>query len=101
MVSDTSVAKKYIQIHDSAKSRGIEFDMSLKKVRQLLTRKTCYFTGQPFDSKNVRSFDRLNNEIGYVDSNVVACGQIINSRKGSLSLIELRQIYKGTKHIKI
>lgn len=56
MVSDTFVAKKYIQIHDSAKSRGIKFDMSLKKVRQLLTRKTCYFTGQPFDSKNVRSF---------------------------------------------
>ena len=46
-------------------------------------------------------FDRLNNEIGYVDSNVVACGKIINSRKGSLSLIELRQIYRGTKHIKI
>ncbi len=101
MISDTAVAKKYIQIHDSANSRGIKFDMSLRKVRQLLIRKTCYFTGQPFDSKNIRSFDRLNNEIGYTDSNVVACGQIINSKKGALSLLELRQIYRGTKHIKI
>lgn len=46
--SDLYVCRKLIQLHDSAESRGLEFDMSIRKVRALLKTKTCYFTGVKF-----------------------------------------------------
>jgi hypothetical protein len=38
-VSDLDIAKKLVAIKTSADSRGLEFDLSLKRVRQLLNTK--------------------------------------------------------------
>ena len=93
MIDDIKVAKKLLALHSSAKSRDIEFNLTFKKVKQLLTRKTCFYTGTPFDNKyNGRSIDRVDNTKGYIDSNVVACTVRINSLKSDLSIGELNRL---------
>jgi hypothetical protein len=93
-MKDLAVAKKMISIKHSAGHRGISFDMSFRKVKQLMTRKTCYYTGVTFGGENVRSFDRVDNNVGYIDSNVVACTTHINSLKGHLSIRDIRNLNK-------
>lgn len=91
---DARVASKYVQIKNSAKKRGIYFDMSLKRVRQLLLRKRCEITGEIFidDHDDLhRSFDRLDNDKGYIDSNVVVCTGQINKIKRDLTVKQIKQ----------
>lgn len=98
-MTDIKVAKKLTSIHSSANSRGIEFDLSFKKVKQLLTRKTCYYTGVKFNNQYKRSFDRVDNTRGYVDDNVVACTTQINESKRDLTMKEIKLLYlKVFKH---
>ena len=44
MIQDIDIAKKFLQLKQSAESRNLEFNLSLKTVRQLLTRKKCFYT---------------------------------------------------------
>ena len=93
-VDDLKVAKKLTSLSSSAFSRGIDFDLSFKKVKQLLTRKTCYFTGIKFDKFNIRSIDRVDNTRGYVNDNVVACTKDFNEIKRDLTLKQIEMLYK-------
>lgn len=78
---DTFVALKYLNTQISASSRGIEFNLTLSEMRNILKRKTCYYSGAKFTDKNKLTLDRKDNKIGYVSGNVVACSHIINSMK--------------------
>jgi hypothetical protein len=64
-VTDIEVAKKMISIKHSADTRGIIFDMSLKRVRQLLNMNKCFITGADLNrvngDDNQLTFDRLDN----------------------------------------
>ena len=97
MVTDVLVANKFYQLQKSAYDRGIHFDLSIGKVRQLLKKKTCAFTGLPFtmDGLSGRSIDRLDNTKGYVDGNVVACMAGVNSFKSSFDLKTLAKIVQN------
>ena len=97
MITDIIVAKKFMSLHSSATSRGIQFELSLNKVRQLLSAKRCYYTNKPFDDENKRSIDRVDNNIGYIDSNVVACELDFNQRKGDLTVEDITLMYEGVK----
>lgn len=98
-MTDLKIAKKLTSLSSSANSRGIRFNLSFRKVKQLLTRKTCYYTGNRFDNTNVRSIDRVDNTRGYVDDNVVACTRHFNSCKSDLSMKEIELMYKKSfKH---
>ncbi len=104
MITDLDVAKKLAQIAESARSRGIYFNMSLVKIRRLLKQKTCYYTGETLtdeDGDLKRTFDRLDNNKGYTDDNVVVCANFINSKKGNLTVDEIKLIYKGLVKKKI
>ena len=92
-ITDYSIAKKLVQIKQSATSRGLQFDLSFKTVKKLLTTKKCYYTGKPF-GKGVmdRSFDRVDSALGYVEGNVVACTIDINSKKANLTSLEIHQL---------
>ncbi len=96
-VSDLEVAKKLISIKSSADSRGIHFDMSLKKVRQLLNTKKCFITGVILNRThldlNQLTFDRLDNNKGYTDDNVVVCSLRMNRLKDSLSIEDITMLY--------
>ena len=89
--TDEYIARKFLSVLNSAEKRGKEFNLTLKEVKKLLSRKTCYYTGvtlvnyseeDPVD--NARTFDRIDNEQGYVIGNVVACSHWSNQLKNTL-----------------
>jgi hypothetical protein len=93
-VSDLEVAKKFVNLHRSAKDRGLEFNLTLTSVKNLLKAKRDYYTGKRLRKTSV---DRVDNTKGYVIGNVVACEESLNLRKGSLTNKEIEQLYKGIK----
>jgi hypothetical protein len=46
------------------------------------------------------SIDRIDNKIGYVDGNVVACTVEINRKKTDITIEEIEMIYKAIKKTK-
>lgn len=101
-LTDIEVAKKMVNIHSSASSRNIEFGLTFEDVRKLLEYETCYYTGVPFteEGNNARSFDRVDNNKGYVTGNVVACTVDINGKKNNLTIDEIICLYKKLAHLK-
>ena len=94
-ISDVEVAKKLINIYQSAQDRKLQFNLSFEYVRRMLEYKTCYYTNKLFteDGPNARSFDRIDSEKGYIEGNVVACTIDINGKKSNLSFEEISCIY--------
>lgn len=62
---DTLVAMKYVQKQLNAKQRGLEFTLTLS-------------------GETALSLDRINDELGYIPSNVVACASVVNQIKNEL-----------------
>jgi hypothetical protein len=94
-LSDVEVAKKLINIYQSAQDRKIDFNLSFEYVRNLLEYKNCYYTGLPFTEEGTlaRSFDRIDSEKGYIEGNVVACTIDINGKKANLSFEEIECLH--------
>ena len=94
-ISDVEVAKKLINIYQSAQDRKLQFNLSFEYVRKMLQYNTCYYTNKLFteDGPNARSFDRVDSDKGYVEGNVVACTIDINGKKSNLSFDEIACIY--------
>ena len=61
-------------------------------MKQLMTRKTCYYTGTKFTDTIVRSIDRVDNDKGYFDNNIVVCTVKINSIKNDLTVKEISNL---------
>jgi hypothetical protein len=101
-IPDIEVAKKLVNIHSSAQSRNLEFDLSFEYVKKLLEYTTCFYTNVQFteDGPNARSFDRVDNDKGYVIGNVVACTTDINGKKNNLTIDEIICLYKKLGHLK-
>lgn len=97
--NDLIVAKKLLQLKQSADSRNIEFDLSFVTIKKLLNAKRCYYTGEPFEENgdNSRSIDRVDPNRGYVEGNVVACTVNINQKKANLTCEEIHQISRKLK----
>ena len=101
-ISDVEVAKKLVNIHSSAQSRNLEFNLTFEYVKKLLEYNTCYYTNVIFteDGGSARSFDRVDNDKGYVIGNVVACTIDINGKKNNLTLDEIVCLYKKLAYLK-
>lgn len=92
------ICKKYITLLQSAKGRGIEFNLTYSEVKQLVLTKRCSYSGillvNPpqgksnnlsfFESHAHRTIDRIDRNKGYVSGNVVACCHAINCLKANL-----------------
>ena len=91
---DIEVAKKMINLQQSATSRNIEFDLTFETVKHLMTRTHCYYTGIKFEDEGKLAFsvDRVDSKKGYIEGNVVACTVDINSKKSNLSYEEIRML---------
>ena len=102
VISDVEVAKKLVNIYSSAQSRNLEFNLTFECVKKLLEYTTCFYTNVTFteDGPNARSFDRVDNEKGYVVGNVVACTVDINGKKNNLSIDEIVCLYKKLAYLK-
>ena len=99
ILTDLEVANKLIKLYQSSKDRNIEFDLTFKKVRQLLQVKTCYYTNVVFEETGplARSIDRVDSAVGYIDDNVVACTVDINGKKANLTSEEIELLYTKLK----
>ena len=93
--SDVEVAKKLLNIYQSAMDRKLEFNLSFESVKTLLKFPTCYYTGRKFDNDGPysRSIDRIDSSKGYVEGNVVSCTIDINGKKSNLSDEEIELLY--------
>jgi hypothetical protein len=93
--SDVEVAKKLLNIYQSAADRKLEFNLSFESVKTLLKFQTCYYTGRKFDNDGpyARSIDRIDSSKGYVEGNVVSCTVDINGKKSNLSDEEIELLY--------
>ena len=93
--SDVEVAKKLLNIYQSAMDRKLEFNLSFESVKTLLKFQTCYYTGRRFDNDGpyARSIDRIDSAKGYVEGNVVSCTVDINGKKSNLSDDEIELLY--------
>jgi hypothetical protein len=91
---DIEVAKKMINLQQSASSRNIEYDLSFETVKCLMTRTHCYYTGIKFEDEGKLSFsvDRVDSKKGYIEGNVVACTVDINSKKSNLTIEEIKSL---------
>jgi len=94
MCIDTATATKYLALKRSAKDRGLDFNLSLQSVKNILQAKRCAYTGEPFGVGHKLSFERVDNTKGYVKGNVVAVGSDLNGRKRDLTLQEMVTILK-------
>jgi hypothetical protein len=93
--NDIEVAKKLLNIYQSAMDRKLEFDLSFESVKTLLKFPTCYYTGRKFDNDGpfARSIDRIDSSKGYIEGNVVSCTIDINGKKSNLSDEEIELLY--------
>lgn len=91
-------AQKYCSLADSARQRGLEFNLSLLSLLNLYKAKRCFFTKKKLSLDQI-TIDRVDNRKGYVTGNVVACDASFNSRKGSLTPEDIKILYMKTKHL--
>lgn len=104
-MNDIDVAKKLLKIYQSSQDRGLDFNLTFAEVKRLLSIKKCFFSGVELDdnenSDNQRTFDRVDNEKGYILGNVVACSRKMNQTKGNLTINDIKLIVKGLKKKKL
>tara|TARA_R110000744_G_scaffold361666_1_gene469480 strand:- start:512 stop:685 length:174 start_codon:yes stop_codon:yes gene_type:complete len=53
------LAEKYIKKYNNSIDRGLEFSLTLTDLKTLLKKKTCYYTGVPFNEENFMTLDRI------------------------------------------
>lgn len=87
-LTELSIAHKYCIKADNAKNNGHEFALTFEEYKSLLLQPHCYYT-DVLMSRNTgelqidtdMTLDRVDNHLGYVDGNVVACCYAANQLK--------------------
>lgn len=89
--ADVMLAEWYAAKYEQCMTRGIPFELTLSDIKQLQSRKTCYYTGQKVflttDSSrqsNRWTLDRIDNHKGYTRDNVVVCAKWVNQLKNEV-----------------
>ncbi|AGH31852.1 HNH endonuclease [Salicola phage CGphi29] len=87
---DEILAVKYTAKAKNAHQRGISFELTLSEMRNLMMRKTCYYTGMVMSddcdpmAPQKRTLDRIDSEKGYTKGNTVACCFAANALKNAV-----------------
>lgn len=91
MVSEERVSSKLNSIRRSAERRGKEFNLNAAYVRNLLNQTHCAYSGRRFTNKSSESltFERWNNQLGYVRGNVIPVMKKFNLFRDDKELDEL------------
>lgn len=96
MPFDAFVAVKYVNKQINAKTRGIDFSLTLQDMKKILSRKTCYYSGIPLTLEGTfdkLTLDRIDCNKGYERGNVVVCAKVVNDIKNDL--LEKGNLVKG------
>jgi hypothetical protein len=92
-IEDIEVARKMINLQQSATSRNLEYNLTFETTKRLMSYTRCYYTNVEFnDTTNIFSIDRVDPKKGYIEGNVVACTVEINSKKSNLSIDEIHNL---------
>ena len=92
-LEDIDVARKMINLQQSATSRNLEYNLTFETTKRLMNYTRCYYTNVEFnDTTNIFSIDRVDPKKGYVEGNVVACTVEINSKKANLTIEEIHNL---------
>lgn len=99
VVTDDQLVNKWLSKKRDAKSRCIEFSLSLTSLRNIMRAEKCFFTGVKLCNETL-SIDRIDNKLGYEKGNVCACHVDFNSLKGSVEnnkSLDIELAMKGFK----
>lgn len=90
-MSNINILTCYLSKSENARKRKIKFDMSLITFANLKQQKFCQYSGIAFDQNTEHSFsfERIDNNVGYIDGNVIAVSNAINNERGSFTEGEL------------
>ena len=87
-MDDLVIAKKYLSKFNNAVKAGHEFTLTFNQYKKLRTRKTCGYSGLPFNEVANRwdslTLDRIDNNLGYTAENTIACCYGINQLKSQI-----------------
>lgn len=101
---DLYAAKHLVWKAENAKKRGIEFNLTVASMKNLLSAKRCFYTGIGLTKSTGKeengelrlsdfTIDRIDGSKGYVKGNVVACCHAANQMKNqfeSLGIVGLK-----------
>jgi len=93
-----TIKYKYRKYKTGAKQRGINFELDYQEFKKNYNGK-CIYCGE---LTNKRGIDRMNNDLGYTNSNVVSCCSICNMAKRGMSVNDfIRHCRKIVKNYKL
>jgi hypothetical protein len=98
--SDYKMCYDYIQRFKKAKEKGVICTLTFKRYKQLRKTTKCFYSGVKITQLNF-SLDQVIPGKGYTDTNTVVCDNLLNSKKGNLSVEEIVFLYKGMKKKKL
>lgn len=89
-----------VKMQTSAKERGIECSMTTSDILAAWHLwPTCVYSGQEFTPTNYKTWERVDNDVGYHPGNVILVGHQLNACKSDHSLERLEemleQVLKG------
>ena len=100
--SDIKLARKYLSKASSSKDRGLSFELPFNEYKKLVNRKRCYFTNMSLCPLTL-SLDRIDNTLGYVSGNVVACHTTFNALKAIIENpnndLTFKNVIRGLKKV--
>jgi len=102
---DSVINNLFAKYQQSAKIRGLIFNLQLEEFKQI-TSLGCYYCGRPPSNRTAKrgrcliynGVDRVNNSIGYVLENCVPCCKMCNVSKLNFSKEEffswIKEVYE-------
>jgi 5-methylcytosine-specific restriction endonuclease McrA len=84
---DNPVRSKFLYAKADAKRRKLEFSVTQKHLESMWL-KGCTYCGKDLLSETGISADRLDNNLGYTEANIVPCCGICNSIKSNILTYE-------------
>jgi len=90
-MNDQDIAKRYVNKINACGGTKTAFTLTFAEFKRLVTSKKCKYTGIALTTQQGKAqistdvtIDRVNNSIGYVTGNVVACCFAYNTFKSIL-----------------
>ena len=81
--SDVCIAKRLVNKYKDASQRGLDCSLSFDHMRSMLNSEEFSYTGKTVDAEFM-SIERIDNKIGYTDSNTIMVSKTANSLKNTL-----------------
>lgn len=99
-ITNKEIKQLYNNLKNSAKKRGIPFDLTPNEIDDIGIPLTCpvldipiYFHRHKVQDDSI-SFDRIDSSKGYTRDNLIIVSHKVNKLKANATLFEIEKIYK-------